>query len=313
MAHKFPPLISLRAFEAAARHSSFKKAAEELCVTPSSISHQIQQLEGWLGVKLFNRLNRKVTLTTEGSTYYFTLSKAFEDIGAVTDLVSRRKAASSGKQRLKIITDAGFVECWLGPRLNDLQALMPEVQLEIASGEDIDDYLKGGADLAIHYGRGNWPEFKSEHLITGYEFPVCSPKLLSKSGALDLTKFPLLHEKNMAGWVNWLRHAGTTHPNVQDGPILHSTATIFDKVIAGEGIGLGDDIVAAKLLFSGDLVKPLEPVRKSDHSLYLLQISAEQDTEIAACVREWLIAELASHKKTTEPLRAEKAFSVSQN
>lgn len=314
MPHNLPPLISLRAFEAAARHGSFKRAAEELCVTPSSISHQIQRLEDWLDVKLFQRMNRKVVLTAEGSTYYFTLSRAFEEIDAVTSLVSRRHADRPAKQRLKIMSDAGFVECWLGPRLNKLQALMPDVQLDIAPGDDIDGYLKGGADLAIHFGRGDWPEYKSEFLRTGYEFPVCSPLLMAperaNGTAPDLSTLTLLHEKTMSGWTNWLRQAAMSHPDVQGGPILHSTSTIFDKVLAGEGIALADDIVGADLLFTGQLVKPWAAVRKSDFSLYFLQFNALQDTPLARKIRDWLVAELEDHRIASAPLRESRPFAV---
>ena len=276
MSHNLPPLVSLRAFEAAARHASFKQAAEELCVTPSSVSHHIQKLEDWMSVKLFQRLNRQVVLTAEGRTYFFTLSKAFEEIGTVTELVSQRQSKTPTKPKLKIIANVGFVECWLGSRLAGLQSLMPDVQLEIAFGQDIDNYLKGGADVAVHFGRGDWPEFQSELLRTGYEFPVCSPELLRGRNRLnspmDLAGFTLLHEDNTAGWSNWLHQAGVTHPTLLAGPILHSTSTIFNKVVACEGIGLGDDIVAADMLFSGDLVKPLDIVRESDYSLFYLRL-----------------------------------------
>ena len=314
MPYDSPPLTALRAFEAAARHGSFKRAAEELCVTPSSVSHQVQRLEEWLETKLFQRLNRKVILTDEGRTYFFTLSKAFEDIDTVTGLVSNRRTKSPSKQRLKIVADAGFVECWLGPRLAKLQALMPDVQLDIAFGEDIDDYIKGGADLAIHFGRGDWPEYKSEFLRTGYEFPVCSPELVGAEGAPpELADLTLLHEKNMSGWLNWLRAARLQHPDVQGGAILHSTSTIFDKVMSCDGIGLGDDIVAADLLFSGALAKPWGAVRKSDHSLYFLQFGLVQGADIAEKVQAWLQLELETHKTATALLRTDKPFSVSRD
>lgn len=312
MSHNLPPLVSLRAFEAAARHASFKRAAEELCVTPSSVSHHIQKLEDWLGVKLFQRLNRRVALTVEGRTYFFTLSKAFEEISTVTDLVSQRKRQTPSKPKLKIIANAGFIECWLGPRLAGLQALMPDVQLDIAFGNDIDDYLKGGADVAVHFGRGDWPEFQSEFLRTGWEFPVCSPQILHSQERLqtpaDLVRFTLLHEDNTAGWSNWLRQARVRHPALLDGPILHSTSTIFDKVMACEGVGLGDDIIAADLLFSGRLVKPLKPVRESDQSLYFLCMQKSKNHNLTNLFRDWLIEELKLHEAKTVSLRESRPF-----
>jgi LysR family glycine cleavage system transcriptional activator len=314
MKRDLPPLVALRAFEAAARCASFKNAAEELCVTPSSVSHQIQKLEDWLGVKLFRRLNRKVVLTQEGQTYFYTLSKAFDEIDTVTKLVNRRKSPATPKQRLKVSADAGFVECWLGSRLSGFQSLVPDVQLQIAFGEDVDDHIKSGADLAVHFGRGEWPEYHSRHLLTAIEFPVCSPKLLAAGPRLarpsDLRNFSLLHERETSGWANWLRAAGVTGWDASEGPIFHSTSTVFDRVLAGEGLGLGDDLVAADLLFAGALIKPLSVVRKSDYALYFLQFRPEPDGGPITLFRDWLVRELESHEKSAAILRLDEAFAA---
>lgn len=312
MKRDLPPLAALRAFEAAARHESLQRAADELCVTPSSISHQVQKLEDWLGVQLFRRLNRKVVLTSDGREYFFTLSKAFDEISNVTTLINRRKVKGATREKLKVFADAGFAGCWLGARLSSFQSIAPDVQLEIGYGRDIDDYLKGQSDVAIHFGRGEWPEYQSIHLITGIEFPVCSPKLLESGLALstpaDLTAFTLLHEGNVASWSNWLAAAGVTHRNIMGGPIFHSTAAVFDRVLAGQGAGLGDDIVAADLLYAGALIKPLSLVRESDHSLYFLQFRTDQEKRVVRVFREWLLREVAAHKAATAPLRRSEPF-----
>ncbi|MFK7868904.1 MAG: LysR family transcriptional regulator [Roseobacter sp.] len=307
-----PPLIALRTFEAAARHASFKQAAEELCVTPSTVSHQVQKLEDWMGVQLFRRLNRKVILTDAGRTYFFTISKAFDEMSTVTGLVSKRHQGAASPRKLKLFADAGFIECWLGPRLDRLQSILPDVQLDIAFGQDIEDYLRGDADVAIHFGKGAWPEFQSVLLRTGYEFPVCSPKLLGGDTVLsrpsDLAAFTLLHESDTSGWTHWLAQAGVTHPGVLSGPIFPSTQAIFNKVFAGQGIALGDDIVAADLLYSGDLVKPIGKVRKSSQSLYFLQMKYGDDTEASEVFRTWLLDELSDHRRQTEKLRLNETF-----
>lgn len=309
-----PPLIALRAFEAAARHASFKRAAEELCVTPSTVSHQIQKLEDWLGIELFRRLNRKVILTDTGRTYFFTISKAFDEMSAVTDLVSKRHRKSSERQKLKLYSDAGFIECWLGPRLDKVQTIMPGVQLDIAIGQDIDDYLRGDADVAVHFGRGDWPEYHSVLLRTGYEFPVCSPKLLESGATLaspsDLAAFTLLHESDTSGWTNWLAHAATNHPGLLEGPIFHSTQTIFNNVIACKGVALGDDIVAADLLQSGDLVKPIGTVRRSSQSLYFLLLKSSEESEPSNIFRDWLMEELSKHEQETAVLRLDQPYAA---
>ncbi len=310
-----PPLIALRAFEAAARHMSFKCAAEEICITPSSVSHQVRKLEDWLGVKLFQRLNRKVILTDEGRTYYFTVSNAFDEISGVTDLVSRRHQSRSNVTKLKLFADAGFIECWLGPRLEKVQSIMPDVQLDIAFGQSIDDYIRGDGDVAIHFGRGNWPEYRSRLLRTGYEFPVCSPKLIENFGGIatpsDLSRHTLLHEGDTSGWMNWLAQVDVCHPGLHSGPIFHSTQTIFNKVTSCEGIALGDDIVAADMLYSGALIKPVGLVRKSNHSLYFLQLKRDNNSELCSIFRDWMKKELDSHKQETAVLRLNEPYVAS--
>ena len=312
MKRYLPPLTSLRAFEAAARHGSFKRAAEELCVTPSSVSHQIQKLEDWLGVQLFQRLNRKVVLTDAGRTYFGTIASAFDEMAAVTGLIRKPMRGETEHQKLKVFANAGFVECWLGPRLSALQAAVPGVQLEVAFGSSVEDYLRGNADVAIHFGRGDWPEYQSAYLRTGYEFPVCSPDLPPAGQQMadpsSLAGFQLLHEDDASGWAKWLAYAGVQHPGIHKGPIFHSTQTIFSKVIACEGIALGDDIVAADLLLAGGLIKPVGLVRKSNSSLYFLQFRTEATLPGIASVRDWLTRELQSHEEETALLRLNEPY-----
>ncbi|MFD0986803.1 LysR family transcriptional regulator [Methyloligella solikamskensis] len=313
MKKNLPQLVALRAFEAAARHASFKRAADELCVTPSSVSHQIKKLEDWLGVPLFRRFNRKVILTDAGRTYFFTLSKAFDEIAEVTALVSRHAAkAPDRKEKLKIFANAGFLECWLGPRLDIVQSVMPDVQLELVPGLDIDDYLRGGAEIAIHYGRGSWPEYDSILLHTAYEFPVCSPRLPLSGPPLkepkDLAAFKLLHEGEVTPWRNWLAEANVTHPGLLDGPIFHSTQTIFNKVMSCEGVALGDDVVAADFLHSGALIKPIGKVRKSTHSLYFLQLKQDGGSKPAATFRTWLVNALKAHERSNAILQRDEPY-----
>jgi LysR family glycine cleavage system transcriptional activator len=282
-------------------------------VTPSTISHQIQKLEDWMGVQLFKRLNRKVILTDAGRTYFFTISKAFDEMSTVTDLVSQRHVSKASRKTLKLFADAGFIECWLGPRLEKLQSVLPDVQLDIAYGQDIEDYIRGDADVAIHFGKGTWPEYQSVLLRTGHEFPVCSPKLLEGGATLaapsDLSAFTLLHESDTSGWTNWLARAHVSHPGLMNGAIFHSTQAIFNKVIACQGIALGDDIVAADMLLAGDLIKPIGKVRKSSQSLYYLQMKYSDDNETCEVFRTWLLDELSEHRRQTAMLRTDEPFS----
>lgn len=179
-------------------------------------------------------------------------------------------------------------------------------------GQDIEDHFRGDADVAIHFGKGAWPEYQSVLLRTGYEFPVCSPKLLAAGATLevplDIAAFTLLHESDTSGWTNWLARARVSHPGLMNGAVFHSTQAIFNKVIACQGVALGDDIVAADLLLSGALIKPIGKVRKSSQCLYFLQMKYTEDDETCEVFRTWLMDELSEHRRQTAMLRADAPF-----
>lgn len=185
--------------------------------------------------------------------------------------------------------------------------MLPDVQLDIAFGNDMEDYLRGDADVAIHLGKGAWPQHQSVLLRTGYEFLVCSPKLLEGDAVLskpsDLAAFTLLHESDTSGWTDWMAQEGVTHPSLLSGPIFPSTQEICNKVLACEGIALGGDIMVADLLFCGALIKPIGKVRKSSHSLYFLQMKYGDNSETNEVFRTWLLDELSEHRRQTAKLR----------
>jgi len=151
---KFPPLSTLRAFEAAARHLSFKAAANELCVTPSSVSHQIRKLEDWLDAALFVRLNREVALTQEGRLYQTIVAKAFNDLAEGTALISRRSEVTGARRKLVVAANSGFIDCWLGPRIDAFRKIAPTIDLQLLYGEDLSTYRYHDADLASARHRG---------------------------------------------------------------------------------------------------------------------------------------------------------------
>ena len=208
MGRRLPPLNAIRAFEAAARHLSFTRAAEELNVTQAAISHQIKGLEDVLGIPLFRRLNRALMLTEAGQTYLPPLREALDQIA---DATARLKTADSGGA-LTISTLASFAAKWLVPRLPRFQERHPEIDVLISTTAQMVDFAQQDVDAAIRFGRGGWEGVRADRLLTEDIFPVCAPSLLEGSKPLlkpdDLSGFTLLHDDFLYGWTMWLQAVG---------------------------------------------------------------------------------------------------------
>src|SRR5919206_4888923 len=210
MTARLPSLNGLRAFEAAARHLSFTQAASELNVTQTAISHQIKRLEEELGVRLFIRQNRSLTLTAEAQDYLPGVRAAFNDLRLATDRLLRK----DDDQVLTVSTIASLAAKWLLPRLSTFQEAHPGIDVRITTSTSLVDFKDGDVDAALRYGRGHWPGVRAEWLMADELFPVCSPALLQGSKPLrcpeDLAHHTLLHTSGGYDddWRLWLTAAG---------------------------------------------------------------------------------------------------------
>ncbi|PJI39061.1 LysR substrate-binding domain-containing protein [Ferrovibrio sp.] len=267
-ARKLPPLGALRAFEAAARHLSFKAAADELGVTPTAISHQLRLLEDSIGQRLFVRQIRKVTLTPAGEALYPVLRDGLDSFA----LTLERLRAGPQRQRLTLSATPAFVARWLLPRLGDWQARHPEIDLHLHASEAPVDFsgigTGGSADAAIRYGRGNWPDLHSELLLPSLFAPVASPRLKLRKPA-DLNNQTLLHfdwrlrRRDTPTWKRWADEADV-ELDVAGGLRFSDESHAIQAAIAGQGVALlGLPLVAAELA-SGALVQPFGPVLQGD-------------------------------------------------
>jgi LysR family glycine cleavage system transcriptional activator len=266
---KLPPLAALRAFEAAARHLSFKHAAEELGVTPTAISHQVRLLEEACGQSLFQRRPRPLTVTAAGARLFPVLRKgldAFE--GVIASLADRSEGAP-----LRVTTPNAFAGRWLIPRLPLWRTAHPEAALEVIGTNAVLDLKSGAADVAIRYAS----ELREDDLVAGElfrdnYFPVCSPALLAGGPpilrAADLFHYPLIHydwfrsDATVPNWRRWWASARSRDPELPElaaawdlsfSEELHA----IDAVIAGQGIAICSDIVVGDELKRGTLVKAL--------------------------------------------------------
>lgn len=297
MKRRLPTLSSLRAFEAAARWGSFKDAAGELSVTPTSISHQVRSLEEQLGVRLFDRFNRRVALTSEGRVYAATLSRAFDEIDDATAQLRHVPGDDAGPRRLVIVGNPGFIECWLHARLIGFRQENPGISLELIPDDATEHHLRNRADIAIHYGFAAPQAFASEHLSATTVFPVCSPELLRGPDEIrhpsDLARLTLLHEGSTQSWMRWLTEAGGKGVDGRAGPVFHTSALVMESALAGEGVALADGLIGGDHLLAGRLVKPFAHVSATTFGCYLVFGPEMQGQPHVVAFRDWLVGEIA--------------------
>lgn len=299
MARRLPPLNALRAFEAAARHLSFTKAAEELFVTQAAVSHQIKALEALLEVRLFRRYNRRLELTQAGRGYLPPLSDAFDMMAVATSQL--RPAEESGQ--LKITTLQSFATKWLIPRLTRFRESHPDIDPMISTSHRLVDIEAEEFDVAIRDGQGAYSRLHVVPLMDDRAFPVCSPGLLERSHALgepaDLRRHVLLHdllvsrEEEGPNWRNWLKYAQVTGVDAERGPAYNDTSMALQAAIAGQGVALARQSLVVDDLRAGLLVCPFGPEMPTPSSWYFVcaPFSTEQP-KVRAFLR-WLQHEVA--------------------
>ena len=234
-----PPLNALRAFEAGARHLHFARAADELAVTPTAISHQVRHLEGWFGTPLFSRQKRQLALTDAGATLYPVVSQALNQISEV----SARIRHSAERSTLNVSATPTFGSRWLASRLGRFWETYPEIDLRIHHSVTLVDFRHDDVDLAIRWGQGPWPEVVAEKLMDAATVPMCSPSIMKGRHPLrepgDLRYHVLLHETNYQEWSEWMIAAGQEESDGQRGTVLNDPNSVARADIDGHGIFLG--------------------------------------------------------------------------
>ncbi len=269
---RLPPLRALLAFEAISRHATFAQAAEEIGVTPSAVSHQIQLLEDFLGVRLFRRHAGRAALTEAGLLYAKEIEAAFGLIAAATSLV----APQSQSGHLVIASSPSFAAKWLQPRLSDFLRANPNIQVRVSTLSSPDDLDKDRCDIAIVYGRRPAGQTNAEPLLVERLRPLCSPDLAASlvlRGPPDLARATLIHSVNALTWSDYLRRIG--HGGIRPAHELwldRSTLAI-DAAVAGLGVVLESELLAEQELQDGRLIAPFpsEAFGVDAESYYLLR------------------------------------------
>src|SRR3981189_1645819 len=228
MPRRLPALNALKAFEAAARHESFTRAAEERCVTQGAVSHQVKALEQELGVKLFNRERQRLLITQAGRDYLAVVRDAFDRIALGTGRLVQRQTSGG----LTISTSPDFAAQRLVYRLGRFAEAHPGIDLRISATLHHVDFAREDVDLAVRHGDGSWPGLDVARLSTEQLFAVCSPKLLKGrqriSKPSDVLKFPLLHLDDRKDWAKWLGAAGVADAELSHGPVLNRASMVLD-------------------------------------------------------------------------------------
>lgn len=253
MHRRLPPLPAIRAFEAAARHMSFRAAAEELCVTPSAVSHQIRALEDHIGRGLFSRGGNRIALTETGRAYRAELSPILDALDALT----RRVADTPDDSPITVHCTPGFAARWLVPRLGGAP-YGDSIQITVSQGAPNTDFATNGAEIVIQWTAGPVPGAISEPLMQSSRYPVASPELIAREDLTkpeDLLRQTLLQDEVLDAWRKWLALAGVVAGDAVRGPKLPHCELTLSAAEQGQGIALAYDAMARTGLASGKLVR----------------------------------------------------------
>lgn len=297
MPRKLPPLTALPAFDAAARHLSFTKAAAELNLTHGAISRAIRNIEDRLGVLLFERGTRSMRLTPAGAAYAAEIGAALDRIGAATIVATAHRSATV----LNVSTSDGFAGRWLVPRLHRFHRAHRDFDVRLSTSGVFADFVRDGIDIAIRYGMGGYEGVVSEFLSEEDVSPVCSPTLLQGEYPLreprDLKHHTLIHDNFRIGWATWLRRAGLDDINPDSGVKFDSANYAVEAAMHGEGVLLGRSALVSAELATGRLVKPFDLALESAWKYYVVYPEGALRQKKVRTFRDWLFEEMAADQK----------------
>ena len=303
MAYDLPSLNALRAFEATARHLSFKEAAKELFVTPGAVSQQVKALEESLGVILVRRLTRAIELTEAGHTLLATLRECFQQMADTVEQLVERD--SSGPLPVSVLPS--FAAKWLVPRLGRFQELHPEIELRISAIDRLVDFNREDVDLGIRHGLGDYPGLQVDYLLPGKLYALCSPRLLrSKKQPLkvptDLRYHTLLHAEPGNLWGVWLEAHGVQGVDARRGPVFSDDALMLQAAIEGQGVAISTSTLADADIAAKRLVRPFD-LPLSDQFAYFIvyPIGTGHRPKIAAFLN-WIMAEAKAYMAHDGPV-----------
>ena len=300
---RLPPLNALRAFEAAARHMNFSRAADELSVTPGAVSQQIQNLEDFIGAPLFKRTPKGLLLTDGAQTALPALREAFDRLA---EAASQLTAASDGR-RVTVSAAPSFAAKWLVPRLGRFEAQYPEVDVWLSAGMELVDFSDGEVDVAIRYGAGRYPGLEGARRMGETGIPVASPELLAeklRDRPEDLAHHTLLHDgspdadESCPDWIMWLAARGLKAIDGARGPRFNQSSLVIEAAVGGRGVALAKGTLAQADLEAGRLVAPLQKSATTplDLAYHLVHPRTKGRLKQVRAFTTWVKAEAEAHE-----------------
>lgn len=304
MSTALPPLTALRAFDAAARHMSFAKAAEELHVTPAALSFQIKSLEEHLGQPLFRRLNRAVELTEAGRILAPGVADGFQTLAAAWRAVRRLQDDTT----LTVTAGPAFTAKWMAPRLYEFARAHPEIELRFSASLKIMDFDRDEVDVAIRFGYGPDPGFYALPLAQEWLTPVMTPEMAEQFPTpASLKDAPLIFDESVdfldppCDWPTWFRAVGVDYAPTHGAHFSQADHAV-DAALAGAGITLGRRALVIKDLHEKRLVAPYGvAIQTKAHFRFICPLGTENRPHIRA-FREWILNEIEKTADVSQSL-----------
>ncbi len=289
MPRRLPPLNSLKSFEAAGRLLSFTRAANELNVTQAAVSHQIKVIEDFLGLSLFIRYPRKLALTEQGRLLLPEVIEAFDRVSNAVGAISKEPSSKMISVRLA----PSFAAKWLSPRLKYFWLQHPEIDLCLYHAHPAVEFDREQIDIAVTYGKGDWPGVVADPILSLDFYPVCTPAFMSNDRPLsnidNLRYYSLLHDANYECWSDWLKLAGLQEINANKGTIIDDTNVLIQAAVDGQGVALGSSTFVQDLLDSGRLIKPFDITLVNDFAYYVVCPEAHLKNPSVQAFKDWLL------------------------
>ncbi len=292
-----PALNQLRTFESAARHLSFTRAAEELHITQGAVSQQIRQLEDELGFKLFHRLTRRIVLTEEGQRLSQEVQSALLRLSEVIQQLKHDEMSGA----LTVSVLPSFAMKWLVPRLGHFNRQHPEVQLRLHTSDKLIDFKSEDIDVAVRYGKGDYPGLEVTLLMHEQIFPVCSPDLLKEKPihSPDDLKNHLLIQDVVEGrlndedqdWHTWLKAVGADIPK-QVGTAFTRSEMVLEAAIEGQGVAMTRFSLAELDLKAGRVVRPFHYNIQSEYAYYIVCPPETAQRTKVGLFKDWLLSQV---------------------
>lgn len=292
MKRALPSLAALEVFEACARYASFTRAAEELGITQSAVSRQVAQLESFLGIPLFERVRRRVLITSAGKDYAEKIRVILRQTEKATDEIT---SAETGRV-LHISSYATFAAKWLAPRLHSFSKKHPDIAYKLTALNHHRAFAspESGVDAAIHYGEASWPDSLLDRLMYERIIPVCSPDYAASHGIrkpADLSRATCLHQIRADAWPDMLASLNLQQISPLRGPRFDQYAMVIEAALSGLGVAAIPSFLIDHHLADGSLIQPFKASVRSRHAYYLVYPEAKRNWGSIKAFRRWIVAE----------------------